>query len=53
MKPTKRKLEKHLLTMRIALLHCYTINHSSYGKKQYYFRKQMEITKQKLKSYGK
>jgi hypothetical protein len=47
----KKLLRKHLLTMQLELLHCYTVNHSSYRKNPHYFKGQIKMTKQKLKSF--
>jgi|TARA_R110000787_G_scaffold246443_2_gene352194 hypothetical protein len=46
------RLKRHLRSMQAELLNCYAINHKfSYGRNPHYFREQIKITTQKLKSY--
>jgi hypothetical protein len=48
------RLKRHLRSMQVELLNCHAINHKfSYGRNPRYFREQIKITTQKLKSYGK
>jgi hypothetical protein len=45
----RRKLEKHLIAMKISILNAHSVNHKDYRKNTNYFRNQIELTKKKLK----